>query len=128
MGLFDKLASMLKIKKEQINILVVGLNNSGKSTIVNHFKNPDERTSLIVPTVGFSVERFQSKYWIGFMKSFCVVIMCSANMSKTNRFCLSKGMCSVLPLCQIRRAHAMLRAFSVDNLCKSFFVNEMEWP
>ncbi|XP_058456169.1 ADP-ribosylation factor-like protein 6 [Malaya genurostris] len=61
MGLFDKLASMLKIKKEQINILVVGLNNSGKSTIVNHFKNPDERNSIIVPTVGFSVERFQNQ-------------------------------------------------------------------
>ncbi|XP_052898599.1 ADP-ribosylation factor-like protein 6 isoform X1 [Anopheles moucheti] len=62
MGLFDKLANMLKIKKEQINILVVGLNNSGKSTIVNHFKNPNERTSIVVPTVGFSVERFESKY------------------------------------------------------------------
>lgn len=62
MGLFDKLANMLKMKKEQINILVVGLNNSGKSTIVNHFKNPNERTSIIVPTVGFSVERFESEY------------------------------------------------------------------
>ncbi|XP_001661251.2 ADP-ribosylation factor-like protein 6 [Aedes aegypti] len=61
MGLFDKLANMLKIKKEQINILVVGLNNSGKSTIVNHFKNPDERASIIVPTVGFNVERFQNQ-------------------------------------------------------------------
>lgn len=64
MGLFDKLANMLKMKKEQINILVVGLNNSGKSTIVNHFKNPNERTSIIVPTVGFSVERFESKYCV----------------------------------------------------------------
>lgn len=61
MGLFDKLVSLLKIKKEQINILVVGLNNSGKSTIVNHFKNPDEKSSITVPTVGFSIERFQSK-------------------------------------------------------------------
>ncbi|XP_035901772.1 ADP-ribosylation factor-like protein 6 isoform X2 [Anopheles stephensi] len=61
MGLFDKLANMLKIKKEQINILVVGLNNSGKSTIVNHFKNPNERTSIVVPTVGFSVERFENQ-------------------------------------------------------------------
>ncbi|EDS35784.1 conserved hypothetical protein [Culex quinquefasciatus] len=60
MGLFDKLSSMLKIKKEQINILVVGLNNSGKSTIVNRFKNPDERSNVIVPTVGFSIERFQT--------------------------------------------------------------------
>ena len=60
MGLFDALAGILKMKKEQINILVVGLNNSGKSTIVNHFKHPDERSSITVPTVGFNVERFQS--------------------------------------------------------------------
>lgn len=62
MGLFDKLATMLKVKKEQVNILLVGLNNSGKSTIVNHFKDTDERSSIIVPTVGFNVERFQSKF------------------------------------------------------------------
>lgn len=61
MGLFDKLAGMLKVRKEQVNILVIGLNNSGKSTIVNHFKQPDERSSIVVPTVGFSVERFQSR-------------------------------------------------------------------
>lgn len=61
MGLFDKLAGILKVKKEQVNILVIGLNNSGKSTIVNHFKNPDERSSITVPTIGFSVERFQSE-------------------------------------------------------------------
>lgn len=61
MGLFDVLANMLKMKKEQINILVVGLNNSGKSTIVNHFKNPQEKATITVPTVGFTVERFQSK-------------------------------------------------------------------
>ena len=62
MGLFDRIGKILKVKKEQVNILVVGLNNSGKSTIVNHFKNPDERSSIIVPTVGFSVERFQSEF------------------------------------------------------------------
>lgn len=62
MGLFDALAGMLKLKKEQVNILVVGLNNSGKSTIVNHFKNPDERSTISVPTVGFTVERFQSRW------------------------------------------------------------------
>jgi len=61
MGLFDKLTGILKMKKEQVNILVVGLNNSGKSTIVNHLKNPDEKSTITVPTVGFSIERFQSK-------------------------------------------------------------------
>ena len=62
MGIFDKLATILKLKKEQVTILIVGLNNSGKSTIINHFKVPDERTTITVPTVGFTVERFQSKF------------------------------------------------------------------
>lgn len=70
MGIFDKLAGILKLKKEQINILVVGLNNSGKSTIVNHFKNPEERNNTIVPTVGFTVERFQSKLCFYIMTYF----------------------------------------------------------
>lgn len=69
MGLFDALASMLKIRKEQVSILVVGLNNSGKSTIVNHFKHPDEKSAMSVPTVGFTVERFQSGLY--FLKLFC---------------------------------------------------------
>lgn len=61
MGLFDKLSKILKLKKETMTILVVGLNNSGKSTIINRFKNTDERNSITVPTVGFSIEKFQSK-------------------------------------------------------------------
>lgn len=61
MGLFDALAGILKMKKEEISIVVVGLNNSGKSTIVNHFKSPERRSTITVPTVGFSVEKFQSK-------------------------------------------------------------------
>lgn len=62
MGLFQRLAHFLGVKKREVNVLVIGLNNSGKTTVVNQFKNEDERISEIVPTVGFSVERFQSKY------------------------------------------------------------------
>ncbi|XP_057653807.1 ADP-ribosylation factor-like protein 6 isoform X1 [Diorhabda carinulata] len=61
MGLFQKLATFLGVKKKEVNVLVVGLNNSGKSTVVNKFKNEDERVTDVVPTVGFSVERFQNK-------------------------------------------------------------------
>lgn len=63
MGLFQKLASFLGIKKKEVNVLVIGLNNSGKTTVINHFKNDEEKVDKteIVPTVGFSVERFQSK-------------------------------------------------------------------
>lgn len=60
MGLFTKLAFFLGVKKKEVNVLVIGLNNSGKSTVVNHFKNEDDRVAEIVPTVGFSVEKFQS--------------------------------------------------------------------
>ncbi|XP_028967738.1 ADP-ribosylation factor-like protein 6 [Galendromus occidentalis] len=61
MGLLDRLVVFLKIKKRQASVLVVGLDNSGKSTILNHFK-PDEQKSIeIVPTIGFSVETFKIK-------------------------------------------------------------------
>lgn len=61
MGLFQKLAIFLGVRKKEVNVLVVGLNNSGKTTVVNSFKNEDDKVTDIVPTVGFNVERFQSK-------------------------------------------------------------------
>lgn len=48
-------------KPKQISILIIGLNNSGKSTIVNFFKNKDDRKSISVPTIGFNIEHFESK-------------------------------------------------------------------
>ncbi|KAL3286934.1 hypothetical protein HHI36_001419 [Cryptolaemus montrouzieri] len=62
MGLLQKLSLLIgSVRKKEVNVIVVGLNNSGKSTVINHFKNDDEKVSEIVPTVGFSVERFQSQ-------------------------------------------------------------------
>nr|CAD7457642.1 unnamed protein product [Timema tahoe] len=61
MGLWDKLVSLLGFKKKEVNVLVIGLNNSGKSTVINHFKNEEERTVDIVPTVGFNVEKFKNQ-------------------------------------------------------------------
>ncbi|XP_014479764.1 PREDICTED: ADP-ribosylation factor-like protein 6 isoform X1 [Dinoponera quadriceps] len=61
MGLFDRLASLLGLKKKEVNVLVVGLNNSGKSTVINNFKREDDRCIDIVPTVGFNVEKFAFK-------------------------------------------------------------------
>ena len=81
MGLFDKLASMIKGKKEQVNILVIGLNNSGKSTIVNHFKEPEERQSIVVPTVGFNVERFQSQF--NDISYLMRCIKCNSNLTRS---------------------------------------------
>ncbi|XP_066152078.1 ADP-ribosylation factor-like protein 6 isoform X1 [Euwallacea fornicatus] len=61
MGLFQKLATFLGVRKKEVNVLVVGLNNSGKTTVVNSFKSEDDKVADIVPTVGFSVERFQNQ-------------------------------------------------------------------
>lgn len=48
-------------KPKQISILIIGLNNSGKSTIVNYFKNKDDRKSISVPTIGFNIEHFENQ-------------------------------------------------------------------
>ncbi|XP_016953542.1 ADP-ribosylation factor-like protein 6 [Drosophila biarmipes] len=60
MGMLHNLADFIKIKKDKMTILVLGLNNSGKSSIINHFKKSSEQTSIVVPTVGFMVEQFYS--------------------------------------------------------------------
>lgn len=70
MGLFQKFANFLGVRKKEVNVLVVGLNNSGKTTVVNKFKNEEERVNEIVPTVGFSVEKFQSKFKIYIIFTF----------------------------------------------------------
>jgi len=61
MGIFDKLVGLLRLKKKEVNVLVLGLDNSGKSTLLNHFKSDDSKSNEIVPTIGFNVEKFQSK-------------------------------------------------------------------
>lgn len=61
MGLWERLSNLFRFKKREVNVLVVGLNNSGKSTVINHFKNEEEKAHEIVPTVGFNVEKFRSK-------------------------------------------------------------------
>ncbi|XP_034105807.1 ADP-ribosylation factor-like protein 6 isoform X2 [Drosophila nasuta] len=58
MGMLNNLADLIKVKKDKMTILVLGLNNSGKSTIVNHFKKSNEQSAIMVPTVGFLVEQF----------------------------------------------------------------------
>lgn len=61
MGIFDKLANFLRLKKKEINILCIGLDNSGKTTIINRLKPEKAQAHDIVPTVGFTVEKFMSQ-------------------------------------------------------------------
>ena len=57
-------------KKKDVNILVIGLDNSGKSTILNHFKPEEDKSPDIVPTVGFNVEKFKSNEIIVISQNF----------------------------------------------------------
>lgn len=88
MGLFDRLASILGLRKKEVNVLVVGLNNSGKSTVINHFKREEERCVDIVPTVGFNVEKFACKFHADiqdiYFKTFDVNVIQASILTFTN--------------------------------------------
>lgn len=58
MGLFQAFSNLLSGSNKQANILILGLDNSGKTTILNQLKPPDVQSSNIVPTVGYTVEKF----------------------------------------------------------------------
>ena len=44
--------------KKRANVLVVGLDNSGKTTIIERLKPTRNQSQEVVPTVGFSVDSF----------------------------------------------------------------------
>nr|CAH0105143.1 unnamed protein product [Daphnia galeata] len=60
MKFWDSFLTWLKIKKKEANILIVGLDNSGKSTVVQYFQTGGKRTEVTVPTIGFKVEKFKN--------------------------------------------------------------------
>ncbi|KAJ7320401.1 hypothetical protein JRQ81_019912, partial [Phrynocephalus forsythii] len=60
MGLFDKLAGWLGLKKKEVHVLCLGLDNSGKTTIINKLKPSNAQTQDIVPTIGFTIEKFKT--------------------------------------------------------------------
>ncbi|GIL88366.1 hypothetical protein Vretimale_15047 [Volvox reticuliferus] len=59
MGLFDKLLSFLGVSGKKVNVLVVGLDNSGKTTIIERLKPRPKQSTEVAPTVGFSVDELQ---------------------------------------------------------------------
>lgn len=61
MGLLDALIEWLGIGRRDVSVLVVGLDNSGKTSLLNYLRPKDTQNSYIVPTVGFGVEHFVCK-------------------------------------------------------------------
>uniref|UniRef100_A0A8D3A4F6 ADP-ribosylation factor-like protein 6 n=1 Tax=Scophthalmus maximus TaxID=52904 RepID=A0A8D3A4F6_SCOMX len=73
MGLLDKLSGWLGLKKKEVNVLCLGLDNSGKTTIINQLKPANvsplseewkhvsqAQAQDIVPTIGFNIEKFKN--------------------------------------------------------------------
>ncbi|XP_034042301.1 ADP-ribosylation factor-like protein 6 isoform X1 [Thalassophryne amazonica] len=60
MGLLDKLSCWLGLRKKEVNVLCLGLDNSGKTTIINQLKPANMQAQEIVPTIGFNIEKFKS--------------------------------------------------------------------
>ena len=62
MGLLDKILLLFGVKKPEAKVVCVGLDNSGKTTIINRLKPPKtkQKSEEIVPTVGFVSEKFQA--------------------------------------------------------------------
>jgi ADP-ribosylation factor-like protein 6 len=59
--MFNKIATALGAKKREATILVIGLDYSGKSTILNRLKPQETRSTDVPTTVGFATEKFQTK-------------------------------------------------------------------
>uniref|UniRef100_A0A8B9W2P3 ARF like GTPase 6 n=1 Tax=Bos mutus grunniens TaxID=30521 RepID=A0A8B9W2P3_BOSMU len=60
MGLLDRLSGLLGLKKKEVHVLCLGLDNSGKTTIINKLKPSNAQSQDIVPTIGFSIQKFKS--------------------------------------------------------------------
>ena len=58
MGLFKKLSRALGFGRKPMRIMVVGLDNSGKTTLINHMRPKKGQAHEVVPTVGFSMDEF----------------------------------------------------------------------
>ena len=61
MGLLGRIAEAFGVKKKEAHLVIVGLDNSGKTTIINKLKPAEGQSHDIVPTIGFSVEKFVTK-------------------------------------------------------------------
>lgn len=59
---FSKLSNFFGIRKKSVKVIMIGLNNSGKSTIVSLLKSDGEKANEVVPTIGLNVEHFKCKY------------------------------------------------------------------
>uniref|UniRef100_A0A7S0S4J2 ADP-ribosylation factor-like protein 6 n=1 Tax=Chlamydomonas leiostraca TaxID=1034604 RepID=A0A7S0S4J2_9CHLO len=58
MGMWENFLMWLGLIGKKVNVVVVGLDNSGKTTIIERLKPKDRQAVEVAPTVGFTVDEF----------------------------------------------------------------------
>lgn len=59
MGFFTRLLEAFGFLKKPAKLIVIGLDNAGKTTLINHLKPEHSAAHEVVPTVGFQEETFE---------------------------------------------------------------------
>ncbi|KOO35351.1 ADP-ribosylation factor-like protein 6 [Chrysochromulina tobinii] len=135
MGLFKMLLSSLGLSSnsKKVRIVCVGLDNSGKTTIIAHLKPKKAVTQEIVPTVGFNVEEFQKSglyftifdmsgqgryrnLWEHYYKDVGGIIFC-IDSTDALRMCVAKD-----------ELEQMLQHQDLRSVPLLFFANKMDLP
>mmetsp|Transcript_29310 Transcript_29310/g.40509 ORF Transcript_29310/g.40509 Transcript_29310/m.40509 type:complete len:187 (+) Transcript_29310:298-858(+) len=138
MGFLQKLLNALGVTKEKVNVLVVGLDNSGKTTIIEKLKQqsagPKKQGPIeTTPTVGFNVDTFQKgalcftvfdmsgagryrNLWEQYYKE-CNAIIYVIDTSDKLRMCVAKDELDV-----------MLKHKELKKVPLLFFANKMDLP
>ena len=55
------IARAFGMSREEARVLVIGLDNSGKTTLIHHLKEDKSAGLEVTPTIGFQVEEFKKK-------------------------------------------------------------------
>ena len=82
---FEKIGLALGLLKREVSVLVLGLDNSGKSTLLTHLNSKKGDITEVAPTVGFSVEGFQ----MGGAQTFAASLHPSSHVN-----CMDSACCS----------------------------------
>ncbi len=59
MGFWKKILNFFCLAKKNVSLLIIGLDNSGKTSIINKLKA--KKTEDTTPTIGFTIETFTKK-------------------------------------------------------------------
>ncbi|KAH0624947.1 hypothetical protein JD844_032890 [Phrynosoma platyrhinos] len=89
MGLFDKLAGWLGLKKKEVHVLCLGLDNSGKTTIINKLKPSNHGPTLSFTVFDMSGQGRYRNLWEHYYKD-CQAIIFVIDSSDKLRMVVAK--------------------------------------